>query len=415
MGRIFSDAVEQALKYIYYDMGAGEGQKGFELFKKASEEGDGDASCVLARCYCGYQYVWDGHGFPEDDNMAKKLLHKSVEQGSALGVLITLRSGLLTPSVQRKMPFENLKEAFEQVLKKAYDGDAFCQYTIGNAYFWEDFLRIEEKGRASFSTDEEYRAYRVENLSKCEEWLWKAFRGGVYFGGNNLRHYYTEGERGLIAPCPEKAEDLRRIGAEYGYPNYMYTYGLELQRQKNPAALGWFKKAAEKGEGNAWYYVGAAYEQGEGVPKDFAYAASCFDKGLSSKNAKETRGYNSDMLGAMYYEGRGVPVDYDKAFGLLTYANTNGSTWGSDYLGRCYFRGRGTRQDFTKARELVELKKWNRPENWYMLGYIYGRGLGVPADIEKAVLYLQKAGDHPEAKEELLRYKKTMFGKWKVR
>ena len=50
-----------------------------------------------------------------------------------------------------------------------------------------------------------------------------------------------------------------------------------------------------------------------------------------------------------------------------------------------------------------------------MLGYIYGRGFGVPQDIEKAVLYLQKAGDHPEAKEELLRYKKTMFGKWKVR
>ncbi len=54
------------------------------------------------------------------------------------------------------------------------------------------------------------------------------------------------------------------------------------------------------------------------------------------------------------YDGRGVPVDYDKAFGFLTYANTNGSTWGSDFLGRCCFRGRGTRQDFTKARELVE-------------------------------------------------------------
>ena len=37
-----------------------------------------------------------------------------------------------------------------------------------------------------------------------------------------------------------------------------------------------------------------------------------------------------------------------------------------------------------------------------MLGYIYGRGLGVPADIEKAVFYRQKAWDHLEAKEGLL-------------
>ena len=47
-----------------------------------------------------------------------------------------------------------------------------------------------------------------------------------------------------------------------------------------------------------------------------------------------------------------------------------------------------------------------------MLGVIYGRGLGVPADIKKGVEYLQKAGDYKEAKEELLKYKKTLFGKW---
>lgn len=37
-----------------------------------------------------------------------------------------------------------------------------------------------------------------------------------------------------------------------------------------------------------------------------------------------------------------------------------------------------------------------------MLGYIYGRGLGVLTDIEKAIFYLLKAWDHPEAKEGLL-------------
>lgn len=135
MGKTFSNEVKQALQDIYYNERAGRGKEALALLEKASAAGDGDASCILARCFCGYQYVWSGHGFPEDDNRAISLLHKSVEQGSALGVLVALRSGELTPSVQKKMPFAHLMEAFEEVLEIAEAGDAFCQYTIANSYF----------------------------------------------------------------------------------------------------------------------------------------------------------------------------------------------------------------------------------------------------------------------------------------
>lgn len=37
---------------------------------------------------------------------------------------------------------------------------------------------------------------------------------------------------------------------------------------------------------------------------------------------------------------------------------------------------------------------------------------GFLADIKKGVEYLQKAGNHKQAKEELGKYKKTLFGKW---
>ena len=67
MGRIFSDVVEQALKDIYYDVTTGRGQESFRRLEQASAAGDGDASCILARCLCGYQYTWEGHGFPEDE------------------------------------------------------------------------------------------------------------------------------------------------------------------------------------------------------------------------------------------------------------------------------------------------------------------------------------------------------------
>ena len=86
MPKVLSNEVKQALQDIYYNERTGRGKEAFALLEKASAAGDGDASCLLARCYCGYQYVWSGHGFPEDDDKAIAFLHKSVEQGSALGV-----------------------------------------------------------------------------------------------------------------------------------------------------------------------------------------------------------------------------------------------------------------------------------------------------------------------------------------
>ena len=95
MAASLSNEVKQALEDIYYNERTGRGREALALLERASAAGDGDATCVLARCYCGRQYVWAGHGFPEDDHKAVRYLHKSVEQGSALGVLVALRSGEL--------------------------------------------------------------------------------------------------------------------------------------------------------------------------------------------------------------------------------------------------------------------------------------------------------------------------------
>ena len=67
MGKCYSDAVERALEYLYYHEKEHKGQEALELLKQASEAGDGDATCILARCMCGSQYVWEGHGFPDND------------------------------------------------------------------------------------------------------------------------------------------------------------------------------------------------------------------------------------------------------------------------------------------------------------------------------------------------------------
>ena len=408
MGQFFSDVVEQALQNIYYDVRTGRGQESFRQLEQASASGDGDASCILARCLCGYQYTWSGHGFPEDDRRAEKLMRKSVEQGSAVGVLVALRSGELSPAVERTMGFSSLQEAFEVVREKAEMGDPFCQYTVGNVYFWWDFLRIQGKDKNSFPSHEAFKAYLRENISQCEEWFWKAFRGGMYHAGNNLNQYYRKGDEDIILPQPQKAEGIFRIGAERGYPTHQYTYAKELDKAgRKEEALEWHKKAAEGGELDSWYYVGVAYEEGRGGPRDVSYAAKCYEKGLSS----ESIGCRN-RLGALYMDGNGVPQDYQKGVKLLEEAYRSGNKWGLVYLGRAYAKGLGVPYDHGKARELLEKVTWENPEKDYLLGMLYARGLGVPEDIKKGVEYLKKAPGREDAREELAKYKKTLFGKW---
>lgn len=408
MASSFSKPVEQALEYIYYDMRSGHGQEALRLLEEASAAGDGDASCVLARCLCGDQYVWSGHGFPEDDERATRLMQLGVEQGSAAAVLLCLRSGELTPSLEQKMPFDSLKAAFEDVLEKARSGEHFCEYMVGNVYFWWDFTKIDGKGPDSFPDFPAFQAYLKENIAKCEDWLWKAYRGGIFFAGNNLNKLYQDGDEDLIPPRPEKAKGIWRTGAELGYPPHQKWYADELlEAGDNAGALNWYKQAAEGGEAGGWYGLGSMYADGKGVPADPAYAASCWEKGA----AKGSIG-SMNLLGKACYYGTGIPQDYGRAVQLLGQAFDEGSDWGAFYLASCYFNGWGAPKDYKRVLEILDKASWCNKDMYYMLGVIYGQGLGVAADIPKAVGYLQKAGDLKEAKEELLHYKKTLFGKW---
>ena len=412
MTTFLSPEVKQALQDIYYNERTGRGMEALALLEKASEAGDGDASCVLARCYCGRQYVWAGHGFPEDDAKATELLHKSVEQGSALGVLVALRCGELTPSVEKTMPFEDLQEAMDTAVALAESGDAFSQYVVANAYFWWDFLRIQNKNQDSFPNQEDFKSYLKENISKCEAWFWRALQGGMYFAANNLNKYYNEGDEDIILPQPEMARDLYKIGAEAGHPIMQAIYADDLTKENcKEEALYWYKEAAEGGHPGAWYDVGRCYFNGEGVEQNDVYAVECFEKELA-RNPIHPGACN--LLGKAYFFGRGVQKDYAKAYHyLFTAYDKQDSTWGVFYLAQCSFNGWGTSKDYGKTIEFLNKMTFENAEADYMRGFIYARGLGgVPEDIKKGIGYLQKAGNLDEAKEELSHYKKNLFGKW---
>ena len=409
MGKCFSDAVEEALRYIYYDVRLGKGAEGLELLKKASAEGDGDASCILARCMWGPQYVWSGHNFPDDDVLGIEYLHKSVEQGSALGVMVAVRCGEFSQEMAQKMPFSNLKEVFAKVLEMANTGDAFCQYTIGNSYFWGDFLDIEGINGESFSNNAELISYVAENTNKCEEWFWKALRGGIHFATNNLNSYYTKGVDGYVEPQPDKAKDLYKIGAELGHPDLQWSYAEELEEQgKAQEGFEWRKKAAEGGQAECWYDVAEQYRVGKYLPKDLSKAAECYERCLNQRENTYSKLASANQLGRMYCDGVGVIKDYAKALPLMKLAVETKYPNNLYYLGKCYY-GTG---EYVKARECFENSKVYDMEVNYMWGMIYTQGLGVEENIGKGIKYLKSAKGIPEAKVEIAKYKNPFLGKW---
>ncbi len=410
MGKFFSDPVETALQYIYYEnrTGGRRGKEGFDLLTAASQAGDGDADCVLARCLSGTQYVWSGHHFPEDDQKVMKLLHRSIERGSALGVLVAKRSGAFTPVWQSRSPL-TLQQAFQLVLEKAAGGDAFCQYTIANTYFWWDFLSIQGKSREDFPDPQAFQAYMTQEITKCEDWFWRAFRGGMYLAGNNLYNYYLKGDEGYVAPQPEKAAEIFKIGAEMGYPLHQKCYADDLKEAGDLAgAAHWYLQAAENGQPGLWYNLGEAYLEAKGVERDIPKAVFYYQKAMEEGSIG---GYNA--MGDLYYRGLGVPQDRAKAFECFHYVNEHSDNkYCYPFLAVCYLEGWGTAPDYERAYNLAwETKDW-APRSRYALGRIYGEGLGMPADIPKGVDFLQRAGDLPEAVEELKHYKKTLFGRW---
>ena len=410
MGQFFSDPVERALEYIYYDLRAGRGQEAFQLLEQAVQDGDADAYCLLARCLYGPEYTWPGHNFPVDGQAGDELMRQSVLRGSAIGALLSLRSGVMDRQLAQAMPL-SLQEAFDIVLDKAEHGEPLCQMLIGNVYFWGDFVEVQGKTREDFDSDDAIQSFLRENYAKCEDWLWRAYRNGVSLANLNLSNFYQNGKPGLISPRPEKEPEVDRYGAEKGYPDCMCFYTTTLFNNGNKEeAYDLYRRSAERGEPRAFFRAGYSYEMGEGVSKDAVRAAQYYQQALAAPI--QVKANSANRLGMFYYDGKGVERDYAKAFQLLKWAEDNGAAPQFYYLGACYANGQGTQQDYAKALTYLERIDWNCPDGFYLLGKLYCNGLGVPADIAKGVEYLRKAGDHADAKGELRHYKKTLFGKW---
>ena len=80
------------------------------------------------------------------------MLHQAISLGSAAAALGALRMDMLTPELREIMPFDHINEAWEIILEKAENGCPFCQYMIGNIYYFLDIIEIEGRKEVNLQT-----------------------------------------------------------------------------------------------------------------------------------------------------------------------------------------------------------------------------------------------------------------------
>lgn len=93
MSQVFDSRVESAVQTIWKVPFTGNAEEAKQKLMEAAEEGDGDACYFLARCYYGRCFVDPALGFEDNDKLGDQYLQRSLELGSAVGMLGSLRVG----------------------------------------------------------------------------------------------------------------------------------------------------------------------------------------------------------------------------------------------------------------------------------------------------------------------------------
>jgi uncharacterized protein len=174
-----------------------------------------------------------------------------------------------------------------------------------------------------------------------------AFKKGHYATALRLASWYR------------KAAEKGDARAQYNL-GLMYDNGLGVP-QDYAAALRWYRKSAEQGDAKAQNEVGWEYELGAQVRQDYAEALRWYRKSANQGNAG-----GQYHLGDMYRFGNGVPVDYAEALKWFRKAANQGQATAQWRLGGMYYYGHGVPQNYVRAYMWWNLAgiSATRPDDW---------------------------------------------------
>jgi TPR repeat protein len=174
-------------------------------------------------------------------------------------------------------------------------------------------------------------------------------------------------ERGHYLIALAQWEPLARQGVVVAQHNLgiLYENGYGVPRDY-AAAARWYRQAAEQGHCVAQHNLGVLYANGQGVSRDFQQAAYWWQQ------AAERQFIPAQVkLGVLYYLGYGVAKDYPKAYAWLHLADVQGDAKGREKS--VVLADRMSAEQFEDAQRLF--KEYYRS---YVLGQQQTQRLGHP-------------------------------------
>lgn len=410
MGKKFDSRVEKAVDILWLHMQFDRGLEARKLLEEAAAEKDADAYFFLARCYAGSCFVNSSFGLEEDNTLWEEYLNKSIENGSAVGMFGAKRFGGFRPRCGSyiQKPYQTAKEVWDEVKRLADDGELFCQILLANAYYYGD--------PAYFFGIDIQRLSQNEWEGKLHEWTLKAIpiyenliAHGVMMGLVNYIDIVRSGDNG-IPKDEKKARQLEQIGADHDMSWYQIKVGRYLEESNLNKAEEYYNRALKLHDMDACYYLGSLYSFNGKRKQDLQKAKYYFEMGLAGD--PESNGCNNRLGEIYFYGGDGIEADYSKAVQHFLAASNQDNHWAYDMLGMCYLKGLGTETDYKKAK--LEFERYQPSALAAIgLGEIYAYGLGVPEDIAKGIHFWQKYPDHPQVKENMKNFKRSLLGSWK--
>jgi TPR repeat protein len=139
---------------------------------------------------------------------------------------------------------------------------------------------------------------------------------------------------------PDKDAQLAAIQSA-AVAEQAYRQGLASYKKGDyPAAVQWFRQAADLGYAKAQYNLGIAYVQGQGVAKDYRQGINWFRQAADQNFAPAQ--YN---VGIAYAQGQGLEKDPRQAVEWYQRAAKQGFAPAQYNLGTMLYQGQGVAQD----------------------------------------------------------------------
>lgn len=397
----------------------------------------GDAYALLARVYAGPRFTWEESNFPEDNMRTYQCLHDSIRRCSPIGTLQALRiKGSITPTVEKDMQI-SFDDAFRVVYDHANRGDTYCQYVIGNVFFWRDDNRIDsaeamltpppmswtkriQRSLTANSVQDRIAALQgtvpdetlQENASNlAKKWFNKALDNGLAMFQGNLRNIYID-EADF-----SNARRVARTAAELGNPAMMLYTGLDCHENgKFEDAFTWFTKGASLGQSESiaeladyYYHFYDAKVLRSTIPYDPVKAIGLYRRAATKQFSDAGYTALQAAFGYIFHIGH-LPLDWGLIADLTHMAATKDRfMFALPYIGYMRIHGLGVTKNIrfgvqSLLRVLDEEQRAFEEENRVLfyditraltrvaLGYAYEKGYvtGKP-DLTQAVSYYEQS------------------------